>query len=128
MFAKKVRTVRLRPYRPGLPYFDLDLFDPYESDLRGAPVVLWRLTQRQKGKPPVVIFDGTEEPQKWRCSGWFSVDGDEAVECCLKFASLQPGDTDREFFDDYTPEQLYFVRRYGEVLGLENHYRFQKDA
>ena len=36
----------------------------------------------------------------------------------LAFLSLKPGDTDPEFFEDYTPEQLAFARAEGENLVL----------
>ena len=43
----------------------------------------------------------------------------------LAFLSLKPGDTDPEYFEGYTPEQLEFARQEGESLsllveGLEN--------
>jgi len=34
------------------------------------------------------------------------------------FRSCRPGDTDAEYFSDYTPAQLEWVDRYGEELGL----------
>lgn len=40
------------------------------------------------------------------------------VENAVFFMSLQPGDTDDEFFEDYTPEQLAFVKEHGEDLSL----------
>lgn len=124
--AELVRTIRLRPYTKasGLPTFTLEIFDPERSDKRGAPIILWRLKKHDYGKTSIV-FDGLREPNKWRCSGWFSVDGDEAIECCLTFASLQPGDTDQEFFDDYSPEQLEFAHEHGETLSAVNESRFR---
>lgn len=34
----------------------------------------------------------------------------------LTFLSLRPGDTDRDYFDRYTPEQLDWARAHGEEL------------
>ena len=33
-------------------------------------------------------------------------DSDETLRAILGFLTLRPGDTDRDYFDDYTPEQL----------------------
>lgn len=46
------------------------------------------------------------------------VDGVEARELALSLFAMKPGDTDREFFSDYTEEQLEFVSTYGEEIGL----------
>ena len=121
-----VRTLHVKPYIPGLPWFRVEIYDPNEWDSRGAPVVWWRLYKHQKGHKPVLVFDGLEEPHKWRCAGWFSVDGDEAAECVLNSASIRPSDTDREFFDGYSPEQLAFAEEYGESIGMVNWDRFHK--
>jgi len=44
------------------------------------------------------------------------VDGDESFGALLGFLSLQPGDTDDEYFEDYTPEQLAWAIEHGEEL------------
>ena len=48
---------------------------------------------------------------------WTS-DGKQARRGVLSHVAMKPGDTDREFFKDYTPEQIEFVERYGEELSL----------
>lgn len=52
------------------------------------------------------------------------IDGREARECVLSLFCLKPGDTDEEFFEHYTPEQLDFVRTYGEELDTVRYARF----
>jgi hypothetical protein len=47
-----------------------------------------------------------------------SIDGKDAKRAAVSSFSLKPGDTDREFFDAYTPEQLAFVEQFGEEIGL----------
>src|SRR4051794_15616928 len=47
-----------------------------------------------------------------------STDGAETLAAILTFCSLRPGDTDAEFFADYTPRQLAWCRRWGETLGM----------
>jgi hypothetical protein len=46
------------------------------------------------------------------------LDGDYAKAAVMGLFALKPGDTDDEFFADYTPEQLAFVERYGEELSI----------
>lgn len=49
------------------------------------------------------------------------VDSDEAVAALLSFLSLRPGDTDREYFDSYSPEQLEWAQEHGEELSAIAH-------
>lgn len=53
-----------------------------------------------------VIFTGED----FYCSPLHSVDSLDTVYSLLSFLSLQPGDTDREYFDNYTPEQMVWCR------------------
>ena len=46
------------------------------------------------------------------------MDADATVAGLLAFLSLKPGDTDPEYFEGYTPEQLAFARAQGENLSL----------
>jgi hypothetical protein len=47
-----------------------------------------------------------------------SIDGDEAVRGLLGFLTLSPGDTDDEYFEKYTPEQMDFAQSNAEALSL----------
>lgn len=47
-----------------------------------------------------------------------SSDSNEAIASLLSFLSLQPGDTDDEYFEDYTSKQLEFACDHGENLML----------
>ena len=42
----------------------------------------------------------------------------QAVKAALDFASLKPGDTDNEYFDGYTEDQLAWVEQYGDDLSI----------
>lgn len=55
------------------------------------------------------------------CGGdWFATDdADFRIGTVLDWFSIQPGDTDAEYFDGYTPEQLAFAENYGEELSME---------
>ncbi len=52
------------------------------------------------------------------CSPLHAIDSDQAVAALLSFLSLKPGDTDQEYFDDYSPQQVEWAESYGELLGL----------
>ena len=61
-----------------------------------------------------VIFSGDD----YGCAPSEAVDSDESLRGLLGFLSLQPGDTDDEYFDDYTKDQMAFAESYGEELSL----------
>lgn len=45
-----------------------------------------------------------------------TVDGDDAKELVCSLLGMKPGDTDSEYFENYTPEQLAFAEQYGETV------------
>ena len=53
-----------------------------------------------------------------------TVDGVEARELVLSLVAMKPGDTDEEYFADYTEEQRAFADTYGEILNLARHARY----
>jgi hypothetical protein len=60
------------------------------------------------------IFQGTDYGiPRGQC-----VDDDEAVRGIIGFLSLMHGDTDGEFFEDYTPRQIAWCEQRAEALGL----------
>jgi len=59
-----------------------------------------------------LIFSGED----FSPSPLHAIDGDESIASLLSFLSLQPGDTDDEYFDDYMPEQMEWCQQYGEEL------------
>lgn len=67
----------------------------------------------QNGK---VIF---EKGQAW-CGipGHQSIDGLAAKECVASLFAMKPGDTDRDYFEGYTPEQLAWAEQNGEELSM----------
>ena len=90
-----MRSVHFRPYRQGMgPSFTLRLFDT------GTERIGYSLSMRQNRKR-TILFDGDD----FRPSPMHSIDGDEAVEALIRFLTLQPGDTDSEYFDNYTSAQ-----------------------
>lgn len=52
-----------------------------------------------------VLFTGDD----FGCSPLHAIDSDNALRALLGFLTLRPGDTDREYFDSYTPAQMDFA-------------------
>jgi hypothetical protein len=60
-----------------------------------------------------LIFQGAD----YGCSPMHAVDSDETVASLLTFFALRPGDVEREYFKDYSIQQMAFAQSYGEELG-----------
>lgn len=56
---------------------------------------------------------------KLTCALHGTSDGIAARELVLSMVATRPGDTDADYFADYTPEQLGWVTEHGETLGME---------
>jgi len=116
-----MRTVRFRPYKKGAgPTFNLKLYDLGG----GLSYQTWRvgyeLIEHQPGQKPRIIFEGDD----FRPGASMAIDSDAIVKSLMSFLTLRPGDTDAEFFEDYTQEQLEFADAHGESLAAEVFYRF----
>lgn len=62
-----------------------------------------------------VLFSGDD----FGSSPLHAIDSDDTLRSLLVFLTLQPGDTDPEYFANYTPEQLAFAEsRVAEKLSL----------
>src|SRR5690349_15058841 len=61
-----------------------------------------------------LIFEGDD----FHASPLHAIDGDATVAGLLAFLSLRPGDTDPDYFADYTSEQMAWCRRRAEYLSL----------
>lgn len=135
----KLRRVIFRPYRKGCgPTFILDTWDTGRTGYNGKWLVGYRLVMaepnpewrgdvsRNAGPKTVrtVLFEGDEfSPGAGMC-----VDSDEAIEGLMGFLTLRPGDTDREYFDNYTPAQLEYCSQHAEALSCEVMRRFGRDG
>ncbi len=73
------------------------------------------------GKPlTTVLFEGED----FCCAPSYAIDGDQCIASLMGFLTLRPGDTDREYFADYTPEQLEYCSHHAESLSCEVMNRF----
>jgi hypothetical protein len=89
--------------------YRLELYDTCQTDRYGKSVLAYQFFHNG-----TLIFEGAD----FHASPLHAIDGDQTVAGLLHFLSLQPGDTDPDYFDDYTPEQLAFARQEGESLYL----------
>lgn len=53
-----------------------------------------------------------------------TLDGNEARELVLSLVGMKPGDTDAEYFENYTEEQIAFAERYGDYISCERERRY----
>lgn len=58
------------------------------------------------------------------CAVHGTSDGIEAKELVMALVAMRPGDTDADYFADYTPEQLAWVTEHGEALSMEREARY----
>ncbi len=58
------------------------------------------------------------------CALHGSSNSDEAKELVMSTVAMRPGDTDEEYFADYTPEQLAWASEHGEEIRSEAQARY----
>ena len=114
-----IRRIRLAPYRKGMgPRFALIVWDSGRA-VNGKCRLGYRLNQ-VNGNRRWTLFEGED----FCCSPLHAIDSDEAIAALLGFLTLRPGDTDSEYFDDYTSQQLEFCEQHAEALSCEVEARF----
>ena len=115
-----IRSCRFSPYRPGQgPRFVLKVYDL--NRYRDNKACLgYCLTQTEKGSKPVILF----EAEDFCASPCHAIDSDETIAALMGFLTLKPGDTDREYFENYSPLQMDYCQAHAEALGAEVYFRF----
>ncbi len=115
-----IRRVRFAPYRKGMgPTFTLTIHGVASMFPRVKPA--YTLTQRENGKTSVLFHGDDFGPSPLHCS-----DDDATIAALMGFLTLRPGNTDDEYFADYTPAQLAYCQQHAETLGAEVVNRFWK--
>jgi hypothetical protein len=119
---EKVRTVIFKPYNGTvMPRFRLELFSGnFGRYGTGQECMGYRLTQLHADKSKTVIFEANDYG---RAPG-DTEDGNGTVVGIMTFLTLRPGDTDADYFKDYTPEQTAFASEHAEWLSGEVQARF----
>ena len=127
------RRVVFRPYRKGMgPTFTLTIWDDCvpSYDSAGRIRLRYRLTetrywQLSSRKVCTTLFDCA--PGAEVCVHAAS-DSDAAVKAVMGWLTLKPGDTDAEYFKDYTSDQLAFCSAHAEALQMAVIDRFGEDS
>jgi hypothetical protein len=115
--SDKLRTVRFSPYKKGCgPTFTLDTY------YLGGDKIGYCLKMRENNKN-IILFQGED----FRPSPLYAIDSDESIGSLMMFLTLRPGDTDSDYFKDYTAKQLDYCNKHAESLCCENISRFGED-
>jgi hypothetical protein len=116
-----LRRVTFRPYRKGMgPTFRLTIWDTNCTGFGGKYIVGYCLTMYEQGAKRTVLFEGED----FGCSPMHAIDSDETIAGIMAFLTCKPGDTDPEYFANYTPEQLDYCSHHAEALSCEVQARF----
>ena len=82
--------------------YTLRMFATERTDWRGQTVIAYEFTREGDESP---LFEGAD----FAGSPLHSDDADESMLDLMGFLTLRPGDTDSEYFDSYTADQLEFA-------------------
>lgn len=94
--------------------FRLDLWDTSRSDSDGKSILRYALYDDTQPFGKGIVFEGED----FHCSPLHAIDSDATVASILSFLSLQDGDTDAEYFDSYSADQLAWRDARAEDLQL----------
>jgi len=92
----------------------LHLADTFSKRIGTSPkrMVAYRLRDRDTGK---IIFEAADyDPSPFYEDRLSAASARELI----GFLCLRPGDTDDEFFEKYTPEQLAWAKQHGENYSM----------
>ncbi len=92
--------------------FTLHLYDTHQVDRYGKSILAFELLDDQHGPEP--MFRGAD----FHCSPMHAIDSNTTAASLLSFLSLRLGDTDREYFDSYSPRQLEWCQTRADDLAL----------
>ncbi len=110
-----IKHVRIEPFREG-PDFELKIFDTGTYDRRGQTKLAYELVRLDA--PPIgdkVLFAGGD----FCGSPMYADNSDSTARSLLGFLTLKPGDTDADYFNEYSPEQLAWCQSSEcEALGM----------
>lgn len=111
-----LRIQRYRPYLQGRgPVFVLATWDTGNADWRGVTTQGYCLRQFDSGtRTWTTLFEGAD----FNGSPLHADDSDETLRVLLSFLTLRPGDTDAEYFENYTSAQLAYCDQHAEALSL----------
>lgn len=88
----------------------LQVWETGTYDHRGCSRLAYRLSMPDGW----VVFEGDD----FAGSPMHAVDSDDTLRGLLSFLTLRPGDTDADYFQDYTPAQLAWTDGHAENLSM----------
>lgn len=106
----------LRAVELGETGYRLDVWDTHRTDSYGKSILGYAF--RTPMPDDEELFVGED----FSASPLHALDSDETLRALLGFLTLRPGDTDSEYFESYTPEQMAFAEGPAEelqVFGME---------
>jgi hypothetical protein len=112
--TERLRHVAIRPYAGDYPFFTLETWETGTRAPYGQEQLGYRFKQVEPDGTARVIFEGTD----FGCSPMDAIDSNGSLRSLLGFLTLRPGDTDPEYFEDYTAEQLAFADEHAESLSI----------
>jgi hypothetical protein len=115
-----IRREWFAPYRDG-PGFRLTVWDTRRT-IGGKHRLGYRLALIEPGTI-AHLFEGED----FGAPPMYAIDSDQTVAALMGFLTLRPGDTDRDYFANYTPAQLDFCSQHAEALSAEVFARFGDD-
>ena len=116
MMKDIIRKCIFRPYRKDQgPVFTLQVWeDRQEFNTFGLRQYLgYKLHMSDNGKS-TLLFEGAD----FGCSPMHCTDSDGAIATLMSFLTLRIGDTDSEYFDNYTNTQLDYRDNHAEYLNI----------
>jgi len=114
MQRELLREDTFTPYREGCgPGFTLRTYSTNRNDRRGCEYIAYTLTSSEAPESP--IFEGAD----FNAGPCHCIDSDEAINSLMGFLTLRRGDTDADYFENYTAAQLEFSEQHAETLGYE---------
>ena len=119
---EKIRECRFSPYRKGYgPTFTLRMFAT-DKFVRCSYLVAYELLQHENGNT-TILFSGED----FSPSIIDADDSDASVVSLMGFLTVRPGDTDDEYFEEYSDIQLEYCDNHAEMLGFEISCRFPNE-
>jgi hypothetical protein len=115
---EKIREVVFEPYWE-YPKFRVEVFDIYTT-YNGKNVLGYTFYQINGEGDVDVIFKGKD----FGCSPLHAIDSDETIKSLMSFLTLRLGDTDAEYFKDYSEKQKEFSEQHAEALSWTVAFQF----
>lgn len=114
----------LTPYRRGMgPTFRITTWDTHRTNNLGKCILGYELamtsdhSHHQSQHPMDDVFDAILfTGEDFGCSPLHCTDSDNAVATLMGYLALRPGNTDAEYFANYTAEQLAYCDEHAETL------------